>query len=186
MIIGQDWASEKFLLDPRNNTPDRIALRKDLGQDPHLPTNKNIKRWLRHFELTWEETYATDVSVFIKPGRMNTKVPMSVLKRCAERYTLPQLRIVKPVMAICLGADTFNSVRLASGKSRMHLRDAFQPKAHTVENDTEIYGVPHSGGLGFAAYKGHAVIEPIWQQLAVRFKQLCESKKHARTVSDRE
>lgn len=172
MIIGQDWSSEKFLLDPRNNTPDRVVLRQQLGQDPHLPTNKNIKCWLKYFDVTWEQTYATDVSVFIKPGRMNTKVPMSVLRRCAERYTVPQLKIVKPLMALCLGSDTFNSLRFALGKSRMRLREALQPTSHTTENGTEIYGVPHAGGLGLASYGGRLGVEPIWQQLAARFKQL--------------
>jgi len=172
MIIGQDWASEKSLRDPKHNTPDRVALRKELGQDPHLPTNKNLKRWLGLFDVTWEQIYATDVSVFIKPGLITNKVPMSVLKHCAERYTIPELKIVRPLMAICLGANTFNSLRLALGRSRMRLREALQPNAHTYENGTEIYGVPHAGGLGLASYGGHTGVEPIWQQLAARFRQI--------------
>ncbi len=172
MIIGQDWASEKFLRHPRNSTSDRLALRNQLGQDPHLPTNRNIKRWLSFFDVTWEQTYATDVSIFIKPENMTAKVPMAVLEHCAKKYTIPQLRIVKPLMAVCLGVDTFNSVRLALGKLPMLLRDALRPNAHTTDNGIEIYGVPHAGGSGLAAYGGHARVEPIWQQLAARFRQL--------------
>jgi hypothetical protein len=52
MIIGQDWASEDFLRNPKNNEPDRVALRKQLGQDPCLATNQNIKRWLNFFDIS--------------------------------------------------------------------------------------------------------------------------------------
>jgi restriction system protein len=172
MIIGQDWASEDFLRNPKNNEPDRVALRKHLGQDPCLATNQNIKRWLNFFDIKWEQTYATDVSIFIKPEKMTAKVPMAVLERCARRYTVPQLMIVKPVMVICLGSNTFNAVRRALGEAPMRLRDALRPNAHTTVEGTEIYGVPHAGGLGLAAYGGYAQVEPIWQQLAARFRQL--------------
>jgi hypothetical protein len=172
MLIGQDWASEDFLRNPKHNTPDRVALRKQLGQDPCLPTNQNIKRWLNFFDVKWEETYATDVSIFIKPKKMTAPVPMSVLARCARDYTVPQMRIIKPLMAICLGSKTFNAVRLALGTKRMRLRDALQPNSHTVEDGVEVYGVPHAGGSGLAAYGGHSKVEPIWQELAVRFKYL--------------
>ncbi|WP_213773579.1 hypothetical protein [Bradyrhizobium sp. dw_78] len=172
MIIGQDWSSEEALQNPIHNTPDRVALRKQFGQDPHLPTNRNLKRWLKFFDVKWEETYATNVSIFIKPAKISAPVSMSVLTRCARDYTVPQLRIVKPLMAICLGSKTFNSVRGALGKAPMKLRDALQPNSHTIEDGIEVYGVPHAGGLGLAAYGGYAKVDPIWQQLGARFKQL--------------
>jgi hypothetical protein len=172
MIIGQDWSSEDFLRNPLHNTPERVKSRQQLGQDCHLPTNQNIKRWLNFFDVKWEETFATDVSIFIKPKKMTSPVPMSVLARCARDYTVPQLRIIKPLMAICLGSKTFNSVRLALGKAPMKLRDALQPNSHTVEDGMEVYGVPHAGGLGLASYGGHSKVEPIWRELAVRFKHL--------------
>jgi hypothetical protein len=172
MIIGQDWASEDYLREPKNDTPERVALRDEFGQDPHLPTNRNIKRWLRFFDLTWEQTYATDVSVFIKPARISAKVSMSLLERCATKYTVPQIRIVKPIMAICLGIPTYNSVRLALGKLPVLLADAIQADAPptTVDECTQIYGVPHAGGQGLAACGGYAKVDPIWQQLAARLK----------------
>jgi uracil-DNA glycosylase len=80
MIIGQDWASEEFLHNPENSKPERVALRNKLGQDPHLQTNKNIKRWLQFFQVTWDQTYATDVSIFIKPDHISARVPMRVLR----------------------------------------------------------------------------------------------------------
>jgi uracil-DNA glycosylase len=69
MIIGQDWASVKSLNDPRHNTDRFVELRKQHGRDLHLPTNRNLDCWLqRFFGLSWEQTYATNVSVFISPG----------------------------------------------------------------------------------------------------------------------
>jgi hypothetical protein len=118
----------------KHNRPDQVALRKELGQDPHLPTNKNIKRWLKFFNLTWEQIYATDVSVFIKRDAITAKVPMSLLKHCAEIYAIPQLKIVKPLMTICLGGDTFNSLRITLGETPMLVRDALKPNAHTTVN----------------------------------------------------
>jgi hypothetical protein len=177
MIIGQDWASEQSLKDLRHNTPERVASRQQLGHDTHLPTNRNLKEWLGFFDLTWEQTYATNVSVFIKQGGISAKVEMSLLESCAEKYTVPQIRIVKPLMAICLGADTFNSVRGALGKPRIRLRDAIKLNEYVVENETEIYGVPHAGGLGMASFGGRASVEHIWRQLATRFRQLDAATK---------
>src|ERR1700681_721898 len=75
MIIGQDWASERFLTDPRYNTPKRIHDREKIGQDEYLPTNRRLKSLLqKHFLLEFSQTYATDVSVFIKPGNMTGNV----------------------------------------------------------------------------------------------------------------
>ena len=175
MIVGQDWASEKSLNDPRHNTPDRKALRKQQGRDPHLPTNKNLERLLMFFDLTWEKTYATDVSVFIKRDDITAKVPMRILKYCAAKFTIPQLRIVKPLMAVCLGGDTFNSLRLALGAPRLPLREVLRSNAYLVENGTEIHGVPHPGGLGTASFGGQAGVDPIWKRLSNRFRELQQS-----------
>jgi hypothetical protein len=54
----------------------------------------------------------------------------------------------------------------------MRLREALLPNEHTKDNGTEIYGVPHAGGLGTASIGGYAGVDAIWRQLAARFKQL--------------
>jgi hypothetical protein len=174
MIIGQDWASEDFLRDPKNNSPERVQLRKELGQDPHLATNKNIKRRLELFGTTWAQTYAKDVSVFIKPKKMTEKVPMSLLNLCAEKYAVPQLRIVRPVMATRFVWVSTLSIQFVSRwvKLPMRLRDALQPHGHTTDHGIEIYGVPYAGGLGLAAYRGRVGVDPIWHALAERYKRI--------------
>lgn len=177
MVIGQDWASENFLREPRYNTPERIGARKSAGQDEYLPTNRRLKSLLRaHFGLEFAQTYATDVLVFIKPGAMTGNIPMRDMQYCAETYTLPQIRIVQPAMAICLGVKTFNSIRRALGLPDLKLKDAHVPSAHTLCNGTEIYGVPHTGGLGHANAGGMERVDQVWSGLAKRFFYVSEQK----------
>jgi uracil-DNA glycosylase len=173
MIIGQDWASERFLMDAKYNTPKRILDREEVGQDEYLPTNRRLKLLLRkHFRLEFSETYATDVSIFIKPGTMTGNVAMKDLKYCAEMYTLPQIKIVNPIMALCLGAKTFSSLRRALDMTDMKLQDAYVQSPHTTCGTTEIYGVPHTGGLGHANAGGMDKVDEIWAGLAARFEEL--------------
>ncbi|MCK1341124.1 hypothetical protein IVB38_35280 [Bradyrhizobium sp. 38] len=167
MIVGQDWASEDYLR--RNDDAEKRADRALTGQDAHLATNQNLKRLLAHFGLCFSQTYATNVLVFIKPGGMSSKVPMKDLYRCAVTYTLPQLDIVKPRMALCLGAMTFDSVRSALGLGRLGWREACIPSAHTRMGPTEIYGVPHTGSWGTKNAGGPLAVEAIWAALARRF-----------------
>jgi uracil-DNA glycosylase len=174
MIIAQDWASEKYFQRPNNRTSWRDTLRTHFGQDPQLPTNRNIRRLLRCFGIKWRQTYATDLSVFIKPGNMNGDIPDALLRYCAIKYTIPQVRIVRPKMVLCLGIRTFNAVRYALKTPTMKLSAAYSAEPHTVDDDTraEVYGVPHTGGLGFASCGGMSNIRPIWQDLADRMLTL--------------
>ncbi|MCK1586937.1 uracil-DNA glycosylase family protein [Bradyrhizobium sp. 169] len=183
MIIGQDWASEQFLREPKYNTAERVSARLSAGQDEYLPTNRRLKSLLRtHCGLEFAQTYATDVLVFIKPGTMTGNVPMKDMLYCAETYTLPQIRIVKPRMVICLGAKTFNSVRRAMGMPDLKLSEACSPLAHSIDKGTgtEIYGVPHTGGLGHANAGGMERVNQIWLGLATRFDEL--NKRSSRTL----
>ncbi|MET4290103.1 uracil-DNA glycosylase [Bradyrhizobium sp. LB8.2] len=171
MIIGQDWASQGYLR--RNDGAKKRADRAMTGQDAHLATNQNLKRLLAsHFGLCFSQTYATNVLVFIKPGGRSSKVPMKDLYRCAVTYTLPQLDTVKPRMALCLGAMTFDSVRSALGLGRLGWREACSPSAHTRMGSTEIYGVPHTGSWGTKNAGGPLAVEEIWSDLARRFRTL--------------
>ena len=156
MVIGQDWASEQFLTHPRYNTPERIEGRQRAGQDEYLPTNRRLKALLQqHFGMSFSQTYATDVSVFIKPGNMTGNVPMSDMLYCAEKYTLPQMKAVRPVMAICLGAKTFNSLERALNLVDLKLDEA---------------SIPHTGGLGHANSGGKEKVDQISSQLATRIR----------------
>jgi uracil-DNA glycosylase len=176
MIIAQDWASERYLMNPNNRTLWRDMLRTHFGQDPHLQTNRNVRKLLRCFGIKWRDTYATDVSVFIKPGNMTEDVPAALMRHCAVQYTIQQMRIVQPRMVLCLGTKTFNSIRYALERPPLKMTEASRAVSHTVDDKSkvciEVFGVPHTGGAGFAACGGMQRILPIWQALAERFRVL--------------
>jgi restriction system protein len=168
MIVGQDWISEDYL--KRNSAPEKRQMRRELGQDPELATNKNLKRLLRdHFDLSFSETYATNVLVFIKRGAASADVPMKDFEYCARKFTCPQVRIVKPRMVLCLGERAFNAMRLAVGETKMALRDAWKPQPHTKVDGAEVYGVPHAGRWGTLNAGGSQRVDEIWASLARRF-----------------
>jgi hypothetical protein len=156
MIIAQDWASEKYFQRPKNRTSWRDTLRTHLGQDPQLPTNRNIRRLLRCFGIKWRQTYATDVSIFIEPGNMNGDVPDALLRYCAIKYTIPQLRIVRPKMVLCLGSRTFNAVRYALGMPAMKLNAACGLEPHTVDDQT---------GTAMRSAYGWAWLRNLWRDV---------------------
>ncbi|MCK1732395.1 hypothetical protein IVA79_00160 [Bradyrhizobium sp. 138] len=126
------------------------------------------------------QTYATNVLVFIKPGRMSSSVPIKDLRACAVAYTLPQLHIVEPRMALCLGGKTFDSVRSALGLARLAWREACIPSAHTRLGPTEIYGVPHTGNWGTKNAGGHQAVDAIWADLARRFHMIAGSAQQTK------
>src|SRR4051812_13128054 len=83
---------------------------------------------------------------FYQTGQHDGNVPMKDTVYCATSYTRPQMRIVQPMMTICLGAKTFNSLRRAMGMSELKFSEASEPSSHSVYKQTgaEIYGVPHT------------------------------------------
>jgi hypothetical protein len=101
MVIAQDWASQKYLERPYN-----WAL-AECGYDEGLKTNKCLSRLLRQYlNLGFNETYATNVFPFIKQGDMQGHIPRCDLIKAAKEYALPQIKIVDPLMVICLGIGT--------------------------------------------------------------------------------
>ena len=167
MVIGQDWASEDFLMKP----PD--ALHRDLGQNPDLHTNKMAKRLLREaFARDFEDVFATNAFAFVKPGNMSTRLPRVDLARSSATYTLQEIRIVRPKMAICLGGAAYNSLRRALKHSYQAIRRANYEAPEVVLEGTEIYGVPHTGALGLNNSGGYPASLAIWQKLAGRLARL--------------
>lgn len=124
-ILLQDWASEDWLQGPFNPTVAR------LGRDPTLATNRNLEAYLReHFKLQpqWpggldlEQTFATNLFPFVKPGKMKTAISREILLDAANRFAIPQINIIKPRLVICLGLATFNAVREAVVGRPFHKR----------------------------------------------------------------
>jgi uracil-DNA glycosylase len=108
MILLQDWAPDDRLSGPF--LPERCTV----GHDPSRRTNRRLHELLlRHFALELEEVYATNVFPFIKVH----KIQPEDFVRAAEEFALPQIKIVEPRLAVCLGKAAFNAVSVAASRS---------------------------------------------------------------------
>jgi hypothetical protein len=113
MIVLQDWSSDEILSGPYLHT------RRTIGHDPDRITNKRLKHLLQqHFGLELKDVYATNVFPFVKPGAVSASIPMRDLERAARAFALPQIEIIGPRLAVCLGKATFDAVALAAGRRR--------------------------------------------------------------------
>jgi uracil-DNA glycosylase len=161
MVLLQDWSSTEMLERPLDTDVEK------LGYTPGLATNKNLMGLLkRHFGKSIEETYVTNLFVFIKRGDIGARIRMLDAVYCAEKYAKKQIEIVQPRVALCAGSLTFNALRLAMGEKKIRLTGAL---AQPIKiNSTFVYGVPHPGGRGTANAGGAAAVEAIWSAIAKR------------------
>jgi restriction system protein len=166
MLIGQDWASEDWLNDPLNL---QFA---SLGRNPNLETNKNIDKYLKFFDLQFQDIYATNAFVFIKQGQMSSAISDKIFYECVVNYSIPQIEIVRPKMIICLGAKTLNSVRKAIGKPPIKVSNGHIEFAEY--EGAKIFGTYHAGGMGTANAGGKQNAEQIWKLLAQEYKKIMD------------
>jgi hypothetical protein len=165
MIVGQDWASEGRLRGPVNY--DRVRL----GYDPDIPTNINLQDLLRrHFGMAWADVYATNAFPFIKPGGMNGSIPPEDLIPAVEKFLKPQIEIIQPQIAICLGLSTFNAVRQSCGYDKLRTLDDAMKSAFDFRH-SKIVAVAHTGARG-TNNRGRDRVEQDWAAIRRQFDQL--------------
>ena len=151
MVLLQDWASDNVLSGPF------LAERLTLGHDPRRATNQRLRELLRqHFRVEFEEVYATNVFPFVKTGSMNASIAKRDLLRAAREFALPQIEIVGPRLAVCLGKSAFNAVAVAAGRhGAKSLADAI---AYPFEiGSTQIWCQAHTGRQGTNYRNRHGV-----------------------------
>ena len=175
MIIGQDWASSDIL--EREPSEDR----RRIGQDWSSSTNTNLREFLAYMRLQFSETYATNVFPFIKRGSKTARIPFRDLVSCARTYALPQIEIVSPRMAICLGKAAFNAIRRAAGLPRIEWSKARLPSAHTRISSVEIYGLPHPSPLGINNAGGKDAAGRSWRRLAEHLQKMRDAGRPVAT-----
>jgi len=142
LIVLQDWCSS----DSFNEEVCQETL--GLGHTPSVRTNINLKALLaEHLGLKLQDTYATNLFPFVKPGAMNAKIPARDLLKSAHDFTLPMIEIIQPRIVICLGLDTFNSLRKASGfKKADNIAQAIESSYDYL--DSQVVCQAHTGQLG--------------------------------------
>lgn len=142
-LMLQDWSSSDRLNDPLD------ADTAEHGHDPTLDTNRNLKRLLpQHLNLSLSQTYATNLFPFIKKGEMKATIPVGDLTRAAQEYALPQVRIVRPRLVVCLGIETFKAMQRACGQSPLAPRTADAIAAPFEFETSTVWCQSHPGTLG--------------------------------------
>jgi hypothetical protein len=166
MILLQDWASDDVLSGPY------LHVRCTVGHDPNRGTNKRLKDLLfRHFGLKLEQVYATNVFPFVKVGGMNASIPRRDLERAAQEFALPQIQIVGPRLAVCLGKAAFDAVAVAAGRRPARsLADAIASPFYIGR--TEVWCQAHTGqqGTNFRNQIGFGQVSKDWALMASGYR----------------
>jgi len=177
MIIGQDWVSWNVL---EREPDEKRQERQRTGQDSSSQTNTNLREFLEYMGIQFCETYATNVFPFIKLGNKSAPIRSRDLVSCAKTYALPQIEIVCPRMAICLGKATFNAVCRAAGLRPTEWRRARLPGPHTRICGVEIYGLPHPTSRGINNAGGKEIVVRSWEVLGEYLREI-RSRGHRRS-----
>jgi uracil-DNA glycosylase len=163
MLLLQDWASSDVL----NGTV--LHSRYEVGHDPKRSTNIHLKKLLMtHFSCDLTETYATNVFPFVKRGGMSASVEPLMLKRAAEEFAVPQIRIVAPRFAICLGKAAFDAIASAEGRpSYKNMDDAIS--SPFMMGPTKVWCQAHTGQMGMNNRGGFENVSKDWAAMAKDF-----------------
>jgi hypothetical protein len=106
LVLLQDWSSH----DDMSKAFDPEAA--SLGYTPRFPTNRNLIRLLLEtFGKELKDVYVTNLFPFIKPGGISAHIPVRDLERAAQEFALPQIRIVQPLLVVCLGLAVFSTIQ---------------------------------------------------------------------------
>jgi restriction system protein len=142
MVFLQDWASDDVL------SGLVLPARFTVGHDPRRRTNQRLCELLRqHFGLALEEVYATNVFPFVKAGSVSASIRKQDLVRAAREFALPQIKIVRPRLAVCLGKAAFSAVEIAANRrGAKSLADAIASPFELGE--TQVWCQAHTGQQG--------------------------------------
>ena len=164
MIVLQDWASADALSGPVEQ--DRVTF----GLDPTRDTNTRLQSLLRgHFGMELHEVYATNLFPFVKPGAMNAKIPRTDLRRAAREFALPQIKIIQPITAVCLGIATYNAVGVAAGQREAATVGDAVGRPFDV-GGTRVWCSAHTGPLGINR-RGIDIVNADWAAMADDFRR---------------
>jgi restriction system protein len=139
-----------------------------------LPTNKTLSKLLAaHLGLQLEETFATNLFPYVKPGNMKTPIPHDLLFASARRFAIPQIEVVKPSLVICLGLDTFNALSDALEQRTFgRIANAIESRIK-LPTGQQIWCQAHTGKLGQMTRnrKGPGTVDQDWRAMTEDYRQ---------------
>lgn len=161
MVVAQDWSSADVLARP----PDSFVAER--GFDPTFPTNRQLdKLLLRHFGMTRDQCYLTNLFPFIKSGGASASIPFRMLVNSARLFTMREIEIVAPGLVICLGLRTFGALRVAASQDwPMKMERAID--SPFLLSASRVHCVAHTGSRGMNN-RGRDKVDLDWQRLAKR------------------
>lgn len=116
------------------------------GYSKDEPTTARLKELLEtHFSLRLDQVFATNLFPFVRDKRISS----GDLRRAACEYALLQIEIVAPRLVICLGGDTFNALRQATGRPALDNLDERLKQSFSVgECGAVVWSQAHTGYWG--------------------------------------
>jgi hypothetical protein len=168
MVMLQDWSSDAALAQ-KNIHYDCVCC----GYGKKVRTNQKLIELLKaYFRVDLKDIFATNLFPFIKRGSLSAQVRFEDLRRAAKEFGIPQIKIVRPRLVICLGKDTFNAIRSAwrDDGARVHslgeaIRNPFQI------GRTKIWCQAHTGHWGQTnRNKGRRRVPSDWNRMRKWFE----------------
>ena len=78
---------------------------------------------------------------------MNASIPSIDFLKADQQFTLPMINIIQPKLVICLGLDTFNTLRKTCGHKKLDNLSQAIENSFEFEN-SRIVCQAHTGQLG--------------------------------------
>jgi DNA polymerase len=108
LIVGQDFGNVDYFVRHRGR------------DEPGNPTNDNLHRLLAAAGIRAKEppepdpeapVFATNSILCLKEGRMSGAILSSWVDRCAATHLAPLVRLLRPAVAVAMGAHAWRAVR---------------------------------------------------------------------------
>jgi restriction system protein len=168
MVVLQDWSSDAAL--------GQKAIHYDCvccGYGKKVRTNlKLIELLKRYFSVDLKDIFATNLFPFIKRGTLSARIRFRDLVRAAGEFGIPQIKIVKPRLVVCLGKDTFYAIRCAWRDDEDRIRSLSEAIGNPFQiGRTKIWCQAHTGHWGqINRNKGRRRVSSDWNRMRKWFE----------------
>jgi hypothetical protein len=139
MLVLQDWNSAGVLAALPIDQHQVIT-----GQSKGFPTNTRIRKLLRaYFNMSFCQTYATDVIPFAKHGNRRAPVPFSFMAQCASAFTLNEIAVVRPCIVLAIGIKVYQAIYMAHSGNMPSAASQWFDIVHSNGCVSRVYCLSH-------------------------------------------